>query len=247
PYTTLFRSLIRHLAVPLGITALDATTENERGFLLTAANLSLLYRHSILAERLKLTVNELFALMALSPAFPGGYLENADHVDALLALHQWWKTSGYTLDDLHVILKTGNVADAASYLSSAETAKEILLQLTEANQLVFADTVFAYVDGVTEAQSRELIASNTAIIEQSPDGTNYRLKADFNPADAITVPAGIAVAEPDLRNVLLPYHAAHLIPFLLSGKLGLAEPTLRAIITAIGYDLDNVALTLELQ
>src|SRR5690606_39141327 len=89
--------------------------------------------------------------------------------------------------------------------------------------------------------------SNAAIIERSPDGTNYRLKAGFNPAGALTVPAGIAVAEPDLRNVLLPYHAAHLIPFHLSGRLGLAEPTVRALITAIGYDLDNDALTLELQ
>src|SRR5690606_25404776 len=117
---------------------------------------------------------------------------------------------------------------------------------TEANQLVFADTVFAYVDGITEAQSREIISVNTAIIERSPDGTNYRLKADFNPADAITVPAGIAVAEPDLRNVLLPYHAAYLIPFHLSGRLNLAEPNVRAIISTIGYDLDNDALTLEL-
>src|SRR5690606_26166060 len=99
----------------------------------------------------------------------------------------------YTLDDRHVVLKTRNGADATSYRSSADTAKEILQQLTEASQLVFADTVFAYVDGVTEAQSRELIASNTAIIEQSPDGTTYRLTPDFNPAVAMTVPAGIAV------------------------------------------------------
>jgi Salmonella virulence plasmid 28. len=239
-------TLIRHLAVPLGITALDAATESQRGFLLTTENLSLLFRHSILAERLKLTLDDMFRLMALSSVFSAGYLEHADQVDALLELHRWWKTSGYTLDDLHFILKTGNVADATSYLSSADTAKEILQQLTEANQLVFADTVFAYVDGITEAQSREIISVNTAIIERSPDGTNYRLKADFNPADAITVPAGIAVAEPDLRNVLLPYHAAYLIPFHLSGRLNLAEPNVRAIISTIGYDLDNDALTLEL-
>src|SRR5690606_18396134 len=39
----------------------------------------------------------------------------------------------------------------------------------------------------------------------------------------------------------------HLIPFHLSGRLSLAEPTVRAIVAVIGYDLDNDALTLELQ
>lgn len=39
-------SLIKNLTTPLGIVAIDSATEIDRGFNLTLANLSLLYKHS---------------------------------------------------------------------------------------------------------------------------------------------------------------------------------------------------------
>lgn len=240
-------TLIQNLAQPLGIVALDSATESERGFLLTKENLSLLFRHSVLAERVKLSITDLFRFIALSAEFPNGYLENVDQINKLLELHSWWKTSGYNLDDLHFMMKTGKVIDVSRYLSADDVAKEILQKIADGKQLLFADTVFSYLDGITEEQSREIISSNSNIIELSPDGTNYWLKKDFNPASAITVPAGITVAENEIRKVLIPYHAQYLIPFHLSGKFELSEKAVLKLIEAVGYDLDKDALTVELR
>lgn len=239
--------LIQNLAQPLGIVALDSAIESEKGFLITNENLSLLYRHSLIAELLKLSISDLFRLILLSPEFPNGYLENVDQITKLVELKHWWKASGYSLDDLNVILGRGDVVDASMYLSSVDVAKEILQKIADAKQLLFADTVFSYLDGVNETQSREIFNANSAIIELSPDGTNYWLKKEFNPANAITVPAGITVPEADLRKVLVSYHAEYLIPFYLLGKFRMSEKAVLKLIQANGYNLDKDALTLELQ
>jgi len=240
-------TLIQNLAQPLGIVSLSSATESDRGFLITRNNLSLLFRHSLVTELLKISVAELFQLISLSPDFSNGYLENIDHLVKLIELNGWWKTSPYSLDDLHFILKSGKVNDNSNYLDAGDTARGIVQKITEANQLSFADTLFAYLDGITEEQSRAIIEANSAVIELGADGTNYRLKKNFNPANAITVPAGVAVPEVDLRNKLIGYHPQYLIPFHLSGQLKLSEDTILKLIHAIGYDLDNDSLTLELQ
>jgi hypothetical protein len=240
-------TLIQNLAEPLGVVALDSATEGERGFLLTIDNLSLLYRHSLIAERLKVSISDLFRFISLSAEFANVYLENTDHINILLEKHIWWKASGYTLDDLHFILNTGIVVDNTKYLSATEAADEILQNISDGKQLLFADTVFSYLEGITEEQSREIISINSHLIELAPEGTNYWLNKDFNPAGAINVPAGVAVPEAELRSVLVVYHPQYLIPFHLSGKLKLSENAILQLIQTIGFDLDSDALTLELQ
>ncbi|GAA5225380.1 Tc toxin subunit A-related protein [Membranihabitans marinus] len=240
-------TLINQLAQPLGIVSLNSVTESERGFLLTKENLSLLFRHHAIAESVNLPLTDFFRFILLSPEFPNGYLENFNQITKFLELHTWWKTSTYSLDDLHLILKTGNVVDSSRYISSDEVSKEIIQTISEGNQMLFADTVFSFLDDITEDQSKEIISQNINVIELSPDGTNYWLKKEFNPNSAINLPVGISLAEIDLRKVLISYHSQHLIPFHLSGKLNLTENAIVKLAEAISYDLNNDALTLELQ
>ncbi|WP_304518067.1 neuraminidase-like domain-containing protein [Cecembia rubra] len=240
-------TLIQNLAQALGVVSLTSATENERGFLLTIENLSLLYRHHLMAEKFKLSVPDLFRLLSISTEFPNGYVENADQLILFIKLQSWWKTSGYTLDDLHFILKTGMVKDESKYGSADDIAIEILQKVTSQNQLQFADTLFSFLEGVSEEQSKEIISSNSNIIELSPNGTSYWLNKDFNPSNPINVPTGITVAEVDLRNLLIPYHAKYLVPYHLSGKIKLSENSILNLIQALGYNLDDEALSIELQ
>lgn len=239
--------LIQHLAVPMGITNIASATEAERGFKLSTANLSLLYRHAQLAAILKLSVGELFQMLQLMSEIPNGYIESISHIFSLIDFHRWWKSTTFTLDDLHFMTESPRVLHPENFSDKEEVTAKVIDQTQESNALLFADTLFAYFDDVTEDQSRAIIAANRAIIEPSPDGTHYWLKPAFNPATAIAVPAGISRPEGELRALLTRYHPGYLIPFQLSGSLGLSESSLSQLIAAMGADLDDDAYTLELQ
>ena len=62
--------LIRALAGPLGLN-FGTANENDRGFFLTAANLSLLYRHASVARGLSLTIAQMFQLLTLGKIAAG--------------------------------------------------------------------------------------------------------------------------------------------------------------------------------
>ena len=79
--------LIRGLAAPLGVTLAPGAPEADRGFALSRVNLSLLYRHARLADRLQLSVPDLFGLAQLAPGMTQGYVSTLDELLALLAFH----------------------------------------------------------------------------------------------------------------------------------------------------------------
>ncbi len=239
--------LIQHLAVPLGITDIGSAAEADRGFSLSVANLSLLYRHAKLAEIMKLSIDELFQMLQLIPAIPNDFLESINAIFALREFYHWWKSTTFTLDDIHFMIESSGVMHPENFSSKEEITAKVIAQTKQSNALLFADTLFAYFDDVTEEQSRAIIGANTSLAELSPDGVNYWLKPAFNPGTAITVPGGVSRSEPELRAVLAKYHPGYLIPFQLSGSLGLSEASLGLLITALGADLDADAYTLELQ
>lgn len=147
--------LIDHLAEGLSIRAGDTT----RRFELTREKLSLLYRHARLASLLKLSVAELFQLLRLADAVPHQRVESLADLEALLAFHDWWKSTRYTLDDLAFI--TGApVRNPEPYPASATLVDRLLQDVRESRALVFADTVFAFFEGVTEEQSRAIVRAN---------------------------------------------------------------------------------------
>ncbi len=239
--------LIQQLAQALGITNINSATESERGFKLTLQNLTLLYRHSKVAELLKVSINELFQLLKLTDGIGNGYIENVAHLNLTIAFHHWWKTTNFSLDELHFIIKSTNVVAIEDFLTKEDVAQSVIDQTKGENALLFADTLFAYFDDVTEEQSKAIIDANIATIELSSDGTNYWLKPTFDPAAAIIIPAGIARAETELRGVLMAYHPQTLIPHFISGQLGLSKEQILALFNTLGISLDDDAYTLELQ
>lgn len=239
--------LIKNLAQPLGIVNIDSATESERGFNLTVANLSLLYRHSKIAEILKISIEDFFRLIKLIPAIPNDFIENVNHVYEVLNFHQWWKSTAFSLDELNYIIESNNISVPENFKIKEEITSVILDQTNSSNSLLFAETVFASFDDITEEQSKEIINANNIIIEPSPDGTTFWLKPAFNPATAIIIPAGVTRPEPEIRALLTKYHPQYLIPFNLSGQLRLSEDTISKIIGALAIDLDTDAFYLELQ
>lgn len=240
-------ALIKNLSSPLGIVAIDSANEADRGFNLTIVNLSLLYRHSKIADVLKLTIEDLFRLIKLIPSIPNDYLENITHIYDLLNFHAWWRSTSYTLDEMNYILESGDITDLENFKTKEEITAYILDQSNATNGLLFAETVFASFDDVTEEQSKAIISANNAVLEIAPDGTNYWLKPAFNPDTAINIPAGITRPEPEFRALLTKYHPQYLIPHYLSGQLPLSEEAISKVTNELGLDLDADSFVLELQ
>ncbi|MBX2968264.1 MAG: hypothetical protein KF803_02750 [Cyclobacteriaceae bacterium] len=240
-------ALIKNLASPLGIIAIDSANEGDRGFNLTIANLSLLYRHSKIADILKLSIDDFFRLIKLIATIPNDYLENVTHIYDLLNFHTWWKSTTFSIDELNFIIESGNVSIPENFKTKEEITSYILEQCKTTGALLFADKIFASPGDITEEQSKAIISANNAVLEQAPDQINYWLKPAFNPNAALTIPAGITKPEPDIRALLTKYHPQYLIPFYLSGQLRLSEQAIRNIASALTLDLDADAFALELQ
>ena len=240
-------ALIKNLAQPLGITAIDSATESERGFNLTNVNLSLLYKHSKIAEILKLSIGDFFRLIKLISAIPNNFIEDVSHIYEVIEFHQWWKSTVFSLDELNYIIENNDISVPENFKTKEEITSLILDQTNASNSLLFAETVFASFDDITEQQSKAIINANNDLIESSPDGTNFWLKPAFNPAVAITLPTGISRPEPEIRALLTKYHPQYLIPFFLSSKLRLSEEAISKTINALVIDLDTDSFVLELQ
>jgi hypothetical protein len=111
------------------------------------------------------------------------------------------------------------------YPDATTIANQVVLSAAVA--LTFTDTVFAVTPGTTEQGSRDLLASNTPGIFESPVDGAWRLKAGIDldtvaiviPPTAIvpTPPAGThAVTDKEVRHALRPYLASE----VLAGTLG---------------------------
>jgi hypothetical protein len=229
-------ALITRLAGPLGAN-LTAPNEDDRGFLLSAANLTLLYRHARLVQLLRVPVADLFALLALAGLT---HVASLADLGALLEFADWRQPSGYSLDDLALITH-GSVQRPAAYPDAAALAGTIVSRIAADKDLEFADTVFAFVPGVTEDQSRALVAANATRFETTATG-GLRLVAAFNPAAPLTVPAGVTAAEPALRGALLTHHASTVLQPRLAAQLSLAADRVGPLVAMTGVGLGSAPL-----
>ncbi len=226
--------LITHLAVPLGVN-LGTTNESDRGFSLSAKNLARLYRHTRLMQLLKISVDGLFALVNVG-AIGGGQLNTLDDALSLLELHDYWRKSGFTLDDLGTIVH-GPVQVPSSYPEPTQLAAEIIAAVAADRALEFADTVFAFLPGVTEEQSRAIIDANAATFEPAAATGALRLRASFDPTAALTIPAGVGATDGELKALLLKYHPSTIVPSRLASKLAVSAEKARALIAMTGMTL----------
>jgi hypothetical protein len=231
--------LITKLALPLGAD-LTATNEDDRGFALSLEHLSLLYRHARLAQLLRVSIPDLFQLITLA-GIGSAHIATVAELTALLAFHDWWKQSRFKLDDLGFITG-GPVQVPEQYPDAAAVAAQIVTDLTADRSLHFADTAFAFLEGVTEDQSRQIVAANEAAFEPTPDGIALRLRNTFDPSAPLTIPAGLAVPEADVRATLLKHHAVSLVPLRLGSRFGLAQDKAVELVGMTGAGLASAPI-----
>ena len=152
--------LIDNLMGPLGAAPTDP---NKGAFVLNLKTLSILYRHALILRKYKLKVEELFFVIRAEPSITDDHLTGLADIDAFIGLIEWQKASNYSLAELAFILGEplhGN----ALFQDAGEMAYDIWSQIQAEKSLLFADTIFAYSEGISEAQSRDIITANAEII-----------------------------------------------------------------------------------
>ncbi len=247
--------LIVNLDTALGMKLSDMSP--VAGFYLTAHNITLLYRHARLAKLLNLSIPELFQLIEFT--IPGGVIDNSytqvknlANTAKLLEFYDWWQTSGYKLDDLGFITR-GTVYKPEDYPDANELVKQMVEKIQADKALEFADTVFAFLEGVTEEQSRKIITANSSdpkannIEAVNPEKTIYRLASTFTSSTTLTIPSEVTSAVAHARNMtdlntvekklqtetrlaLLKYHASEVIPARLAAMLNLSVEKLTSLL-----------------
>ena len=238
-------TLIVHLADPLGVD-LDSTDPADKGVALTEANLALLYRHARLAEHLDLDVAALFQLLSFLDAVGDDHVDAMGDLRALLDGYDRWQASPYALDDLGGITG-GSVLDAEAHPAPDALATAIVEAVAQDGALTFADTLFAYLDGLSEADSRALLAANDSATVEVAASDLLRLADDFDTSAALTVPAGVAVDEAEARALLTAYHTSEVLPTYLATQLDTSVEKTQALLTLLGADLHDEDLAAALR
>jgi hypothetical protein len=226
--------LISELSGPLGLD-LDSTDAERKGFPLTLLKLTLLWRHARLAEHLELSIPQLFQLIRL--AGPVAVTSLAE-LEQVLDFHRWWKSTGRALDDLAFATR-GRVLDRTAYPTPADVAAEVADGVAADRALVFADTVFAFLPGVTEEASRAVIAANAALFEPDPGGAGLRLKPTYSPGAAVAIPPKSGVTAARVHEVLARYHAAEIVPDRVAAALGIDRSRMRELLATAGVGLGS--------
>ncbi|MCA9549797.1 MAG: hypothetical protein KC933_07170 [Myxococcales bacterium] len=224
--------LIGALRAPLAI------ADDALGFPLTAENLGHLYRHAALARALRLGVPQLFQLLSLVPGLPAPHVSGLDDLDRVLGFLGSWRRGRRTLDEIGLITE-GEVIDSAAWPAVDEVVQRILDEGPAAFR--FADTVFAGALGVTEAESRALVAANRGRLEDLGDGW-WRLRSDYVLGAAPALPAGLAATEAQVQDVLRAYHPVVVLPERLARALQLDAVKAAGILALTGHDLAASAL-----
>jgi hypothetical protein len=189
-------ALVNQLSTPLAMT--------NGGFLMSAANLTLLYRHARLARLLGMGINQLFQLFSLlgiqfidtpqAPALAGKMPASLANLLSVFDFWSWQQQSGYSLDDIAVATGGTPLAPAA-YPNPLVVATQVVAAAAKA--LTFTDTVFSVALGIPEQGSLDLLTSLAAgagpLVAQSPNDGSWSLVAgvDFSnvsPTSIVSIP-----------------------------------------------------------
>ena len=126
-------ALITHLGDDLA-----PARSGDEGFALSRRNLSLLYRHARWAEHFKLSVDQLFQLIALWRAGAASHIAGLDDLKDLIAFHGWWTETRFSLDDLSFV--TGAPPRDPSAYPAGAAAAESLLESLESDRPSISST-----------------------------------------------------------------------------------------------------------
>lgn len=238
-------ALIEMLAGTLGA-ALDGGDDAARSFDLDADNLGHLYRHAKVMSWLKLDVDQLERLIELAPGVAGPALQDFDDVLALIEFADRVAASGVPVQRLGVA--AGRVVlDGDSATDPEALGAALVKRIADGGGIEFADTLFSAIEGVSEGESRQIVAANPGVIEAAPTADRFRLVAGADLDAALALPAGIAVAQEKLAEELRPHHVRSLLAEALAGEIATTRPAAEAMITASGLDTDDADVTRSLR
>lgn len=209
-------ALVLGLAEPLGLD-LDA---GSVAFPLSRANLSLLYRHALLADSLDLDPAELFSLLSLAQ----GPILDAEALSAALDLHDW---STWSLSDLEAITGLESL--------DAESAVDAMIVELESS-LSFESASLAVLEGLSETQAQSFLEALTGA-ESTADG--WILNADFDPSAIPSPPTGASVDPIELHQALLTRHATTLLRSVLPASVDCDSEALDGLLAVLGADLGD--------
>ena len=212
----------------------EAATEAARYFVLSADNLTLLYRHALVAKLLGTTLDELFALLRAAGL---GSLQTAADVAALLVTDAWWRASRLSLDQVAFVLGQP-VTDPTRFPAPDAIAAHVIE--FAASALGFADTVFAVALGTTEQASRDVIAANASLFEAAGPG-RFRLVAGLD-LDAATIAPTAAVTAAQIRDVLRPFLASEVVSRAIGSALAMPTAKLAALAALAGQSFSSAAV-----
>jgi Tc toxin complex TcA C-terminal TcB-binding domain/Neuraminidase-like domain len=214
------------LAGPVTTPALPVT--GQPSFPLTRHNLSLLYRHAVLARWLKLDIKDFLALVRLTPGI-GNHLTGLPDTMAVVQFYDWWKRTPFSIEDLSMLLAPPEaVTEQVSGLWQA-----IQAWLEEDGELTLTDTFLAQIDGVSEELSRQLITANLEdVFEKVGDG--YRVLASWRDDAELDLGAAAPSTVPvePIRALILSYHPDGRLPRALTEALRIEIGLARAIVDA---------------
>lgn len=205
----IFFLMIEALHEPLGLTP-DGVFELNR------ESITLIYRHTYFLKKFKLTTRELFLLLTIDSDITESYLQNLADAHSFLKSLDWQKESQYSLDELAFILDY-SLGNSELFNKSELIAYSLWQEIQEEESLLFADTIFAYVEGISETQSREIIVANPDVF-QIADIRKYST-ALVNPSTfGFSIPSHIANRLTDAEQLQVASSLLRLISRQIDGE-----------------------------
>lgn len=230
----------------------EAASDADRHFVLSAENLALLYRHARLARLLGVDLVALFQLIRLAGL---ARVASAADLAALLDVHEWWRTTTFSVDDV-VVATGGAPRDPTRFPDPPAVAAAIVT--SAATALTFKSTIFAVAPGTTEQGSLDLIQANPGIIEAATEPDTWRIVAgvdlDTAPitipptATVPTPPTGTrAVTDAEVRDALRPYLAKNVALRGLGTAFGVLPDKAEALAVLAGQVVSSNGIAVALR
>ncbi|WP_282610867.1 neuraminidase-like domain-containing protein [Pelagibius sp. Alg239-R121] len=196
-------------------------------FPLDGHNLSLLFRHAVLARWLKLSIVDLLTLIRLAPDV-GNYVKNLRDVLAVVRFYDWWRSTRLSLQDLSLLL-----APVDALQEQVEDLWEALQAwLLEQDQVLLTSNFLTQIEGVSEELSREIVAFNTGKIFEL-DGDLLRVAASSDVKDLDLTPAEEQEVDVEaIKQHVRGYLSDERLPRALTEALGMDIELARAVVAA---------------
>ncbi len=144
----------------------DSSNLETDAFKLNTGKLSLIYRHVLLLKRYKLKVEELFFFIRIEPLISTTFLSSFKDIKALAHLIDWYKKSDYTIEELAFVLGE-SISNESLFEYKEKMAYHIWSKLQTEESLIFTDSIFSFVKGISENQSKAIIKENDSLISSA--------------------------------------------------------------------------------